>query len=136
MSDKAAERQKGAALILGLFWITALATAYLIFEPGPHPPLVLISFAIMIFGLITLFEIRVHVPFNFLSKEDLSKYNKEKVGLVLGIPSVLLSCVFLFFTMNFIVMFVVSVVVAITICMGAFCVYCMKSFKADTWPKY
>ena len=89
------------ALILCLFWAVLVIISFHFASETRRDDefwgLIATSSALMIVGLIMFFgEIRLVVPYIFMSKEELSEYNVEKVSFVLGITAAAISYPFIF----------------------------------------
>ena len=136
------EGQKRVALILTLFWVTALSAAYLIRETyglDLYWYTILISLFFMVFGLAvsygsgTLLSLLLF-PFIW-SKEDMLKYNVKKASVFLGSMYVAFSCTLLFVSMGRSVFWVI-LLAAVAAEVGAIYVLAAKRFRADARPRY
>jgi hypothetical protein len=136
------ERRK-ATLILCLLWAAvAIASFYLIEFTGTFEQdmfrgqetfwfMIVFSLLILILGLVIFFgQIKFFFPFIFFSKEDLLKYNVEKISFLLGILMVALSYVFTFITIGGLV-FWIALIIALAIEVGALYAAASKKFEAN-----
>ncbi|MDR3074512.1 MAG: hypothetical protein LBU30_00540 [Candidatus Methanoplasma sp.] len=129
-----AKGQKRTALVLGLVWAAMAAIAYTISEIYGlnlywYTPFY--SLLLILAGLIISFgHIRIFFPFIFMSTEDLSGYNVEKIASVLGILIAVLSYLLLFISMNAFVLWMI-IIVCITVEILATYASVAKRFKAD-----
>jgi len=130
----ASERQRRIALVLCLFWAAAAAAAYFAckaYGKDLNLILVLVSLFLLAVGLVTLFgRIRFFFPFCFMSEKDLTEYNVTKIGSFLGIPTAVLSCIFPFVSVSFLV-FGIVLAIAIPLECGGLYTCAANKFKAD-----
>ncbi|MDR0778569.1 MAG: hypothetical protein LBE48_03925 [Methanomassiliicoccaceae archaeon] len=128
------------ALILSLLWAITAAVAFClleIFERDLFWGTTFVSLFLLVIGVVTLFgNVRFFFPFTFLSKEDLSAYNIEKISFLLGILTVALSYASIFVALGgFLILMLVCVPVAAAV--EILSLYCSAAnrFRADTRPK-
>ena len=126
-------RQRRVALILA-FWAIAIVTALLLYDVyglDLYWYTILLSLLFMIAGQIISFgQIRIFFPFILFSKEDMSKYDVERISFFLGALTAILSCTILFISMSTSVLWII-VGVAIAIEGGAIYFSVAKRFRAD-----
>jgi len=138
----AVEGKRKIASVLCLFWIVTAAISHFLHDTGLPSDLVLISFFFLILGLVISvgqfrFLICFFFPFIFMPKDDLSKYNVEKILSVLGAVIVVMSSVIfvLAFSTDLFAILVFVLVAAAAECVVIYTAVA-KRFRADTRPKY
>jgi hypothetical protein len=126
------ERQRKTALILSIFWATALMTAYMVsvtYELELNWIFVLISLLLLMVAMVTsLGYIGFFFPYCLL--DDRSEFNVEKIGLLLGPMMLMVSCILLFLSLDSILLLVL-IGVAIPVECGGLYTCASKKFKAD-----
>jgi len=123
------KERKKAALILCMLWAIVAAVSFYLIEfteilgqdlfRGQETFwfMIVCSLLIFILGLVIFFgQIKIFFPFIFFSKEDMLRYNVEKISFLLGILMVVTSYVLVFVIIGiFMLLVVLPIILAIEI---------------------
>jgi len=135
----AAEGKKKAALLMCLFWTMAAAAAYLLLDMDGRDlslEIFLFSLLFLILGLVLSTGKAQALLFLFffpfvMTKEDMAKYDTEKVSLFIGAVMTTVSCALLFISVSALLMWsAVGIIAAVSIG-GTVYVLAAKRFRAD-----
>jgi len=125
------------ALAIGALWAAWVVASFYFFSEIQGQNMfwfdVFVSLLLMIGGLAVFFgHVRIFFPFIFMSKEELSQYNMERVSFTLGILIAFISYPLIFLTMGgFIIALAIVCVAVMAIEVGVFYVSAAKKFRVS-----